>query len=282
MIKELLERHFIKDAKEPRKHIDRFYPTQSSVPVSKRSYIKLEGKCLRAAYYSCLGLPEEAEFSLTKQLIFGMGDYTESLILDTLEKEGSLFDRNVKFFSEKYKISGKLDAIILDENGKKVGLEVKSIGSNKYAYGRIYGDRWNKPFPKWQNLLQTIVYCYAYKDTIDKFILMYIRRDTCEIKEFEVSIVPRDGKMYPVIDGIVDESFCVDDILSRYVTLLSFISKKEIPPKEYQLVYPSNYISTYNKLGILSDWQVEKYMKEPFGDIECKFCGYANRCIKDK
>lgn len=282
MITNLLKEQLEDSQSEKRVHEDRFYPSQSSSIVNKGKYKKVEGKCLRAAYYHCLGMPDEDEFSTRRELIFKIGDYTEKMILDILDKKGVLVDKNVKFDIEKYNIYGALDGIILDKGGNKVGLEIKSIGSNKWTANQIFGSRWNTPFPKWQNLFQTLIYCYAFKDEISKFILFYIRRDTCETKEFEISIIPKGKEIYPVIDGKIYEDFSVTGILKRYKALKSYVEKKEVPPREFQITYPKNKISTYRKLGIISKTRAEKYLLSPLGDIECEFCSYLNQCKKDE
>lgn len=283
MIQATLQDYFLSKARPPREHKDRFYPTQASTYIDYKTYKKLEGKCMRAAYYHCNAVPIDSEFSLTTNLIFDIGDYVESMILDKLDKAGILFEKSTKFSIKKYSISGRLDAILIDkETGVKTGLEVKSIGSNKYTYQAVYGSRWNKPFPKWQNLFQTLVYCYAFRDTIDKFILLYIRRDTCEIKEFEISLMPKNKKLYACIDGKIDERFCIDDILKRYKMLQGYIEREELPEKEYQPTYKRQDIPTYQKLGVISKWQADKYSEAPFGDFECRYCDYASKCKEDK
>ncbi len=280
MISELLDAHFISKKQAQQKHLDRLFPTQSSTFIAYPKYKKLEGKCMRAAYYHCMGMEESPGLTLRNHLIFKMGDYTEKMILDILKEKGDLVEEGTKFFNEQYNISGRLDAIIKHE-GKEVGLEIKSIGSNKYAINHIFGSKWNEAFPKWQNLFQTIIYCYVFRDRIDEFIILYIRRDTCETKEFIVSLQPKDGKLYPCIDGKLDERFCVEDILERYSQLSEFIRLGILPPKEYQKIYPANMIQQYLKAGFMSRYMAEKYKTEPFGDINCRFCGYSDLCEQD-
>ena len=277
MIAELLKEHFEIVKKDAFEHTDRLYPSHSSAYVDHTTYKRLEGRCLRSAYYSCTGVQEDIELTVQKNLLFKIGDYTELMILDLLERKGILKDKGVKFEIPKYKIAGKLDGII-ELNGKLVGLEIKSIGSNKYSNSQIFGSPWNPPTPKWQNLFQTLIYCYAFRATIDEFILFYIRRDTCEIKEFKVSICPEGDKIYPVINGQIDRRYNMNDILLRYKVLIEFLEKKELPPREFMKIYPAKEIAIYKKLGIISQRQLELYKIEPFGDYECKFCGYSKLC----
>lgn len=236
---------------------------------------------MRAAYYSCIGLAEDVEFNTSRHLAMKLGEYTEDMVLDIIEKSGKLKDKAVKFEVEKYNIFGRLDGIF-DCKGKDTGLEIKSIGSNRWTVGHIFGTQWSAPAPKWQNLFQTLVYCYAFKSTISQFCLFYIRRDTCETKEFIISIEPVKDKLYPVIDGRLDQRYSINDILDRYKGLLEFIVSGKTPTRELQAIYPREHLQTYVNLGIISKRQAENYDKEPFGDIDCRWCGYKAICNKEK
>lgn len=282
MIKTTLSTFFDENKWEARQHLDRFYPNQSSSFIDHGSYKRLEGKCLRAAYYHCVGVKEDDTSTLAQNLIGKLGLYTEQMLLDIFKRDGRLVESGTKFLNEKYNISGKIDAIVTIDK-KEVGIEIKSIGgNNQYVVNQIFGSRWNSPFPKWQNLLQTIVYCYEFKDRIDEFILFYIRRDTCEIKEFSISLHPKDGKLYVAIDGKLDNRFCVEDILERYHQLSEYVNLGILPPRDYQKVYPKELVPKLEKVGFLSKYMVKKYAEQPFGDIACKYCGYANYCDQNE
>lgn len=278
MVVELLEKYFKDKGFEKREHKERFYPTQSSVEVASQKYKRIQGRCLRSAYYACLGIQEEKEPSTSQSLIMEIGEYTEMMLLDIFKRNGILVDSGVKFEDPKYNISGKLDAII-DYNGIEFGVEIKSIGgNNKWTNNAIFGSNWNQPFPKWQNLLQTLVYCYCFRERLSDFVLLYIRRDTCEIKEFVISIVPDGDKIYPAINGEVIRTFSVTDILERYTLLNNYILAEKTPPRDFTLIYDPKYISLYLQLGLITKRQAESYAINPFGDMECKWCGYRNRC----
>jgi len=282
MIKEIIDAHFKDTKRPPIEHKDRLYPTSASTFINHSKYKKLEGKCLRASYYSCKGIPEDIELSTDRNLAMKIGEYTENMVLDILKRQGRLIDDGVKFELPKYHVYGKLDAIVTDENGKHCGLEIKSVGSNRYTVGKVWGSQYNpNPYPKWQNLFQTLMYCYAFRGKLDSFILLYIRRDTCEIKEFNISITVVDGKMYPVIDGRVDTRFSINEMLERYQILTAHLEKDIPPQREYVDIYPRADVPKYEKVGLLSKRQVENYIKEPFGDMECKWCGYKKICSGD-
>lgn len=282
MIKEILDEQLKSESREAIEHKDRLYPTHSSALIDYRTYKRIQGRCLRSAYYHCMGVPETSEWKYNSHLIMKLGDYTESMLLDMLKAKGVLKDSGVKFEIPKYNIYGKADAVI-DYLGRDVGVEIKSIGgNNKYAINGIYGSQYSKPFPKWQNLFQTLIYCYAFRETISEFILLYIRRDTCEIQEFVISIAPENDIMYPVINGEIERGFSVTGILERYSLLYDFIIEGKVPPRDFVETYPKEAIPIYSKLGIISKKQAENYNSKPFGDFECAFCGYKDVCNGDK
>jgi hypothetical protein len=276
MIKEILELEE-KEERKPKEHKDRFYPTQSSCYITFQKYRKLYGTCLRAAYYSCTGQQEDSSFngnSVKKK----MGKYIEKMILDTLYRNGNIKEKKVSFLNEKYCISGELDAIfVLDD--KEYGLEIKSIGGeNCYINSLIFDNN----SPKWQDLFQTLIYCYAFKEKLPNgFILLYIRRDTGDIKEFNIQIEPYKDKMLAIINGKPDSRFNVDDILQRYKLLKYYIDNKIIPPKDYIETYKKEDVYSYYKAGVFSKKQLEQYNKSPFGDSSCKFCNYKKTCSNE-
>lgn len=280
MINEILDGYFVNHARLPLEHKNRLYPTQASAYINKKTHKKLEGKCLRAAYYSCQGLPEQCNLTIENRLMSKSGDYLEKMILDTIKSEKVLVESGAKFSIEKYNIYGKLDGIVL-VNDKEVGIEIKTVSSSKWITNQVWGSPWNKPYPKWQHLFQTLIYAYAFQERLQEFILFYIRRDTCEIKEFRISIIADGNVIYPVIDGIVDRRFSVTEILERYALLSRYVEKSETPPREYVKIYSIEQIPLLLKLGIISKKQSESYHSNPFGDQECKMCGYADLCYKE-
>lgn len=276
MIDEFIKSYLSKQIREPREHKEKFYPSQSSCYINFPKYKKLHGKCLRASYYSCMGLKEDkdTEISMKTQL----GKAVEKMLIEIIRSEGRLKEKRVSFFNEKYNISGELDAIIIS-NEEEYGLEIKSIGGeNIYINSLIF----NSKKPKWQDLFQTVVYCYCFKDKLPNgFILLYIRRDTGETKEFKVQVEPYNGKLTIFIDGLPETRFLAEDILERYKHLSKYIKANKVPPKEYMSIYPMKLIPEYYKVGLLSKKQVDKYNISPFGDPECRFCNYKNSCDKE-
>lgn len=275
MLNEIIESYLSKQIKPPKEHKDKFYPTQSSCHIQFSKYKKLYGKCLRSAYYSCIGTKEDSSTVSIKSIL---GKCIEKALLDLFKSEGKLKDKKIHFKNEKYNISGEIDGIVTVDD-LDYGLEIKSIGGDNYYINSLIFINNN---PKWQDLFQTIVYCYCFKEKLTNgFILLYIRRDTGERKEFKIQIEPYKNELTVFINGKPDLRFKVQDILDRYKLLDTYIKLNKTPPKEYMHLYPVELIPSYYKAGILSKKQVEAYNKTPFGDSNCRFCNYKNTCIKE-
>jgi hypothetical protein len=278
IVSNYIEGYLKSKSKDSFEHKDRLYPTFASVFVNYGKYKRLEGKCLRAAFYHCIG----SESVNNKSIQEVLGEYVEDMLINMFKDQGILSDRAVRFSIDEYNIHGKLDAII-NIDSVQFGVEIKSIGgNNKWVNNQIFGSIYNKPYPKWQHLLQTIIYCYAFREKLDSgFILLYIRRDTGECKEFLVSIEIYNGEMYIAVDGNIDFRFKIKDILDRYKALATYIKENKTPPKEYMKIYPKENILSYYKLGIISKKQLDNYYIEAFGDYCCKYCEYKDLCDKD-
>lgn len=283
-IKDTLNSFYLNRKRLDFEHKESIYATQASCDLKlsdTEEVYKHQGACLRASYYSCIGIPSLPR-TLEHSLMSSAGNSIESFILWALKEEDTLVSKGDSFTIEELNVNGKLDAIINDEDGSEIGLEIKTLSSNKYINERVFGNNWNKPSPKLEHLLQVIVYLYAFKDRLDKFKLVYIRRDTGETIEFDIELALEDNKLYPVIDGKVYNKISCDSVISKFKELNSFISSDTIPPKSYSPVYTKEEMLLLNKHKFLSNYMKNKYEESPFGDFECSYCNYRDICDKEK
>lgn len=282
MIDQELDKYFISKKKLGMEHRDSIYATSASCDkmIDKGSnFTKVYGACMRQAYYSCIGAGESSVDKL-RDMSRRLGDYTEYMLLKIFESNGTLKDKAVKFTIDQYNISGKLDGI-LEIDGEKAGLEIKSISANQWTVNSIFGSRWNKSAPKIEHLLQCLIYLYAYKGEIDVFYLVYIRRDNGDVKEFKLELALVDGILYPSIDGVIDYSISCNNILERMNRLKIYIDSNIIPPRDYYHVYTKQYVELLLKYKLVSKSRYDKFLDFPFGDHQCLGCGYRDLCIKD-
>lgn len=279
MINSLLESYFQKNKKLAIEHRDSLYAVYASCDKVFNNITKHQGFCHRAAYYSCMGLGEKSR-TLNHSLSSKMGDSVEGLLLWLLKDTDTLYDKGVKFKLEKYNVSGKLDAILLI-NDEKFGLEIKSLSSNEWINNKIFGSRWNSPFPKLEHLLQCIVYLYAFINDIQKFQLFYIRRDNGETKEFTIELALLNDVLFPVIDGTLYTDINCNNIMEKFEKLNYFIENDTVPPRSYSIEYSQDEIDLLYKNKFITKSRYEKYNSVKFGDFECMNCSYKDICIKD-
>jgi hypothetical protein len=282
MILPLIEKHLIDKKRLDIEHKDTFYVTQAScnrIINKKTGLTKLVGCCPRAAYYSCIGMPENSA-NRNRELSRKLGDYTEYMLLNVIKDIGILYDKAVKFTIEDISVNGKLDAIVEIDN-EKVGIEIKSLSSNKWTNNHIFGSKWDKPTPKINHLIQCMVYLYAYLGEINNFVLFYIRRDNGDCIEFNIELVLIDGKLYPSINGEVDYTLNCDDIINNFKILKELLDNDIIPMRGFHIEYTPEYAKELYLSGFLTKFMYEKFNEAPFGDFECRGCGFIDICIKD-
>ncbi len=164
MLKELIDQFYLDREKAKTKDQIKFYITDA-------------GKCQRAVFFKFKKAPKEKMEARVLRL-FEHGDYIHRLILNTLFSSGVVRASEVNIPSQKI-ISGRADAIFSWENELYV-LDIKSINSFIFK-GLIQ--------PKRENVNQLQLYLHFFN--IQKGVLLYVNKDTQELKEFIV-IYERD------------------------------------------------------------------------------------------
>src|SRR3990167_3171781 len=208
----------------PSKH---YYPSEASV-ISKDSdgdSIVL-GACQRASYFRVtLPFGEGERPSARMEYIFAQGKMIENWLVEQWKRMGIFEANSVRFQIPEYNISGELDVVIREPpppagDGKLAIVEIKTI----YGYNatkEIFGNKSTVGQPKPQNLLQTLIYLYAFQDKFEHAKLIYVARDNpTNRREFRIELSKDSaGILWPVIDGQVKSDYSVQDILKRYQEL---------------------------------------------------------------
>jgi CRISPR/Cas system-associated exonuclease Cas4 (RecB family) len=272
----------------------RFYPSEASVEfINEHGDKEVHGTCLRASYFRLTGQENSTPYDARAEFIFMHGKETENMLVETWKKMGIWVDNNVKFIMPEYNVSGELDALLREPDGTLYGVEVKSF----YGYNaekEIFGNKSQIGKPKMSQLLQTLIYCYNFRDRLPYFRMAYFARDSVKRRTFKVELHQQNGKHYPKIEGQVWYQFSVEDILARYKRLQEYIDKKEIPPNDYELQYPPDKIIDLHSKGKIAKTTFETWEKqqkaiakgkmpanpEQIGDWQCSYCAFKNVCWK--
>ncbi|MBI4358989.1 MAG: PD-(D/E)XK nuclease family protein [Candidatus Nealsonbacteria bacterium] len=159
MLKELIDKFYLDREKGKEREQTRFYVTDA-------------GKCARAVFFKFKKAPR-GEMEARVLRMFEHGDYIHRLILSTLFSLGLVRASEINVPTQQI-ISGRADAILTWENELYV-LDIKSINSFLFK---------NLLQPKEENLDQIQLYLHFFN--IQKGILLYVNKDTQELKEFVV------------------------------------------------------------------------------------------------
>jgi len=197
--------------------IDKFYLDKSkNKPEIERThfYISEAGRCPRTIFFRFKRAPAK-EVEAERLRIFEYGDSLHRLILGPLLSLGLVRATEVEIPSKEI-VFGRADAIISIE-GEPYVLDIKSMS------GRMNVTKMQEPKP--EDYYQAQLYLHFFK--IPKGILLYVNKDTQELKEF-------------ILDY---KNEIVEKILRNFEILKTKIEKNTVPAR--LLDFPSNWQCQY-------------------------------------
>lgn len=157
-----------------REIIDKFYLDNQEHREQSHFYITDAGKCGRALFFKFKNVPKK-EMEARVLRMFDHGDYIHQLIMKSLigARDIHIIASEIKIPSQEL-ISGRADAIISDGRNQYV-LDIKSMNSMIFR---------SLARPKEENVNQLQLYLHFFE--ISKGILLYVSKDTQDLKEFSV------------------------------------------------------------------------------------------------
>jgi len=193
--------------------IDKFYSDRQEDREQHHFYITDAGKCPRAVFFKFKNIPREKMEPRVLRM-FDHGDYMQMQILSILLSLGIVRASEIKIPPQEL-ISGRADAILTLNNQLYV-VDFKSMNSMVFK---------NLDQPKEDNLNQLQLYLHFFK--IPKGILLYINKDTLELKEFLVEYDPALAQRL------------LKDLAGLKIKIDSNIVPQRIPgwPEEWQCQY---------------------------------------------
>ena len=160
--------------------LDQFYLDREGDKEQHHFYITDAGKCGRAIFFKFKNVPREKMEARILRM-FDHGDYIQMQILSSLFSLGIVRASEIKIPPQEL-ISGRADAIITLNNDLYV-VDFKSMNSMIFK---------NLTEPKEDNVNQIQLYLHYFK--IPKGILLYVNKDTLELKDFVVEYNPTIAK----------------------------------------------------------------------------------------
>ena len=156
--------------------IDKFYLDRQKDKEQHHFYITDAGKCGRAVFFKFKNVPREKMEARILRM-FDHGDYMQMQILSILFSLGIVRASEVSIPPQEL-VSGRADAIVTINNDLYV-VDFKSMNSMIFK---------SLSAAKEENINQLQLYLHYFK--IPKGILLYINKDTLELKEFLVQYNP--------------------------------------------------------------------------------------------
>jgi len=195
--------------------INKFYLNRRKDREQHHFYITDAGRCIRQIFFKFKKAPRE-EMEARVLRLFDHGDSIHRLIMKPLlsMKEVHVVASEVNIPPQEL-IRGRADAIISDGKDLYV-LDIKSMNSMVFK---------NLSQPKEEHINQIQLYLHFLDP--QKGILLYINKDTQELKEFEV---PYDSKR-------------AQSLLNKLISLKTKIDSNIIPPRLPD--WPNNWQCKY-------------------------------------
>lgn len=256
------------ETKEPRaSRTPAVWPSEASADRIDKTVGEIVGKCHRAAFGRMVGWPVTNTVDPVGAWRWVTGRLIESHLVGLSKDIKSDFyvASGVKHYVKEIYLPLELDLVVMDPETKKGWIvECKTI------YGYMASQEIIKEGkPKLENLMQTCLYLLEIRtgkrlkeiiraglaernnpkskiarnrieasesmlDIMDDgplgAKLLYLTRDTCERKEFNITVEEEcDGSFYPAVDGMMWKTFTVESIYERYRTLQNywFIARAE-------------------------------------------------------
>ncbi|HHE67441.1 MAG TPA: Dna2/Cas4 domain-containing protein [Candidatus Parcubacteria bacterium] len=205
MLKEFIDKFYLDKERDKKERIRK-----------KRTqfYISEAGKCPRSIFFRFKQAPAK-EIEAERLRLFEYGNYIHQLVLRPLFSLGLVRSTEIDIPPQEL-VVGRADAII-SVKGEPYVLDIKSIT------GRI--DLRKMKEPKIESYYQVQLYLHYFG--IKKGILLYLNKDTNELKEF---VFDYDKKV-------------VEKILADFEDLRQKIEKDIVPPRLED--YPANWQCRY-------------------------------------
>jgi hypothetical protein len=316
-----------------------YWPSSASILRQEMSagspYNIVEGACLRNVYYRMMGVSTTEATEPMMYDVWDLGDAAETIYMERfrgLNEYRVIFPNlngdKLRFSNAVTNVRGEADLVLQHkETAIKFGVEMKSYYGfwgamdvagydaaakvyNPAPYIQVGDPRRTRPgFPKITNLLQTCLYLEEFwDDNIKLWKIIYVARDKGPAAEFDVTLVDYEGKRCPQVNGVVISWISLEGIHERYQKLGEYISKKQLPPRDYLPEYDPDIFLTGIVPNDLDPWarvkhvewkksvedkasraRTEKKKKEILADgqtkvkrdWQCAYCPYLTRCLNE-
>lgn len=259
------------------------YPSNASCWVQGGPTRELEGGCNRASYYRMVGEPPTNPMSEYSYYINEHGKFIEQFLIDKWMKMGIWVANNIKFFVPKegpdakygFPLSGEIDCFIKrhpsSRSIKDIWLTEIKTYYKWFKKRELLGTKDDPGKPAYNNLFQIMLYLDFYSAIgIENGKILYTSRDeACQV-EFDVRLKKIDNFTYALVNGVPDMSFTLEGVIARFKELWAYYERKELPPRDFKLVYDQKEMEEMWAAGQISKTKYQDFQKgKDVGDWQC-------------
>ncbi len=256
----------------------------------------VEGKCMRALFYDFQRMIITNPMESGSIRTMNLGNAVEDQERAYYKSIGVFHSAHIRMFNTEYQISGELDnliweyddvlfpdgtltgRVIIREPRRLIGVEIKSFYG--YFAEKEVIDGGN---PKWNHVLQSLIYLDYYKPNIPYWLLVYITRGggVKQGRQFKLQISKLSDEIF--IDGQLIKEFRMKDIYSRFKKAQFMIEANTLPDRDFVYNYPAEIVELKKKKGEVSlkDYKAWKDGTKYISDWQCNYCPFLLECWKD-
>jgi hypothetical protein len=260
-----------------RRH-DSVYASDASVEIQIGDNVEVHGSCLRRQYYRITEAPESDPEDATTSFVAQVGNAVHEEVARTFRAAEQLVEEEMRIWIPEVQLSGRVDLIVRPDHGRKVGIEVKSVGGYYGCKGVIKATRDTPLYPRLYHLAQTVVYAeHLQKQDIKEWMLLYIDRESGAFHSHSILYEARD-EIY--VNG-EPSAITPERVYARWERLWEHIKAETPPVRDYCIQYTKEQLqqkAEEGKLNKADKAKVDAGKMIDKGDMQCRWCPWATAC----
>jgi hypothetical protein len=260
-----------------RRH-DNVYASDASVEIQIGEDVEVHGSCLRNQYYRITEEPISDPEDATTSFVAQVGNAVHEAVAHTFRAAEQLVEEETRIWIPEIKLSGRIDLIVRPDHGRKVGIEVKSVGGYYGCKGVIKTTRDTPLYPKLYHLAQAVVYAdHLQKSGVKEWMLLYVDRESGAFQGHSIQYEAHD-EIY--VNG-EPSAITPERVFARWHRLWEHVEAKTPPKRDYSIQFTKEQLMEKAEAGKLNKADTEKVKKGKMidkGDMNCRWCRWATTC----
>jgi hypothetical protein len=260
---------------------DSAYPSDASIELTVGDEVQVHGTCLRKQYYRITETPQSDPEQPSDRFVANVGEAVHTEVAKTFFAAGQLIEEEMRIWIPEVRVSGRIDLIIRPEHGRRVGIEVKSVGGYYGVKGCIKATKTSPLYPRISHLCQTVVYAHHMADQFNEWQILYIDRETGAYRAHDIRYEDADTVW---VNG-EPSTVTPRRIYDRWHRLWQHVEGAEPPARDYEIKFSQEKIARLAETGGLLAEEKKRFKegkKVDKGDIYCRsWCPWKTLCWSD-